>query len=59
MSSIQNKAIKPKHEVSHEGGISRKHLPTKRDVKNIDNWLEKNGQPKLTAKQTMRRLFGK
>lgn len=59
MSSIQNKALRPKHDVSHEGGINLKDLPTKSDSQKMSEWLRKKGGQKLTAKQTMRRLFNR
>lgn len=58
MSTIQNKSTKPNHSTSSGGGYSRQEMPTKEDKENMSRYLAKKG-PKLTPKQTMRRLFGK
>lgn len=59
MASIQNKALRPKHNVSSDAGYNVKDMPTKEDGRKLSEWLRKKGGQKLTAKQTMRRLFNR
>lgn len=60
MSTIQHKPTKPKHRASgSDEGYSRAELPTVADIKRTREAMKKRGYVQFTAKQAMRRLFGR